>query len=460
MTSDFYHSSLEFPLRAIPATERRIPVTELMRSAYIRLLNLGTDAVRDRKQIKYIKICNFTAMTSILASVLYIGLSVAWAQPLWFIIVNTLCAASIGVLYLNKIGRVVVSRVLYMLITDTLLLLSPLILGPETYGIHFLRLAILIPFLMWDIKNLKIIIPGVVTPVVFIIFYPYLEPFFAAYHLSIERQHLLYILGMPMQLGLGVSGLYLFAYYSRRTELELESSNQQMHAQTDELKRSNADLEQFAYVISHDLKTPVRNISCFMKLLATKHAASLDAEAREFVDFAVTGSKRMERLIDDVLAYSRIGRNLSTPTPVNVNDVINTIRYEIEGRIEKDVIIHISKELPIVNSAHSSLLYHIFQNLIRNGIKFNTSEHPEIHISWQDREDFYLFSVADNGIGISQQYAAQIFQMFKRLHGEHEYDGTGIGLAICKKIVEHYHGEIWYESDGINGTTFYFTIQK
>jgi light-regulated signal transduction histidine kinase (bacteriophytochrome) len=234
-----------------------------------------------------------------------------------------------------------------------------------------------------------------------------------------------------------------------------------MTLQTNELKRSNADLEQFAYVISHDLKTPVRNIACFMKLLANKHSDSLDAEAKEFVDFAVTGSKRMERLIDDVLAYSRIGRNLSTPTPVNVNDVINTIRYELESRQDApEARINISGTLPIVNGAHSSLLYHVFQNLIRNGLKFNNSSYPEINIACHETEQFYMFYVSDNGIGISKKYSAQVFQMFKRLHNESEYDGTGIGLAICKKIVELYNGEIWYESDESTGTTFYFTIRK
>jgi len=231
--------------------------------------------------------------------------------------------------------------------------------------------------------------------------------------------------------------------------------------QTTELKRSNADLEQFAYVISHDLKAPVRNISCFMKLLSTKHGITLDAEAKEFVEFALTGSKRMERLIDDVLAYSRIGRNLSAPTPVNINDVINTIKYEIDGKHEMpNAIISIDRELPIVNSVHSSLMYHIFQNLIRNGLKFNKSEHPEINISWTESEESYKFSVADNGIGISQKFAKQVFQMFKRLHADDVYDGTGIGLAIAKKIVENYNGEIWYESDGEHGTTFFFTIRK
>jgi hypothetical protein len=234
-----------------------------------------------------------------------------------------------------------------------------------------------------------------------------------------------------------------------------------MMSQTDELKRSNADLEQFAYVISHDLKTPVRNISCFMKLLSNKHGDTFNAEAREFVDFSLAGAKRMERLIDDVLAYSRIGRNLSSPTPVNINDVINTIRIEQQDKLTAvNGSINVIGELPVINSVHSSLMYHVLQNLIRNGLKFNRSANPIINISYTELKDHYQFAVEDNGIGISKDYAVQVFQMFKRLHNENEYDGTGIGLAICKKIVELYHGEIWYDGAEGKGTTFYFTIRK
>jgi signal transduction histidine kinase len=462
MTSDFYHSSLEFPagntsLRS-PAKER-MPVTKQVMAAYMMLLNLGTEFIKDNKQLKYIKICNFAAMTSCLAAIIYIVLSIAWQNPLWFIAVNSLCITSIGVLYLNRIGRIYISRILYLVVVDTLLFIIALILGPYTHGENFLLIAVLIPFLMFDLEHMKLIIMGVTIPIVFITLYPYLESFFSPYNLSVAHQNVIRVLGIPMEVGLAITAIFQFLYYSRKTEIELESSNQQLTVHTTELKKSNADLEQFAYVISHDLKTPVRNISCFMKLLLNKHAIALDAEAKEFVDFALNGSKRMERLIDDVLAYSRIGRNLSISTAVNVNDVINTIRYELDGKTSNATII-VDHELPIVNSVHSSLLYHIFQNLIRNGLKFNNSEHPEVVISCGETTENYMFSVADNGIGIPKQYAPQIFQMFKRLHNENEYDGTGIGLAICKKIVELYNGEIWFESDGSHGTTFYFTIRK
>ena len=187
----------------------------------------------------------------------------------------------------------------------------------------------------------------------------------------------------------------------------------------------------------------------------------MNPEAREFIDYSHTGAKRLERLIDDVLSYCRIGTNLPKPVPVNLNDVVGTIRFELREKLNTaNGKININKELPVVNNVHSSLMYHVFQNLISNGLKFNKKENPEINISWTNSLNYYTFSVSDNGIGVSKEYSTTIFQMFKRLHTEQEYDGTGIGLAICKKIVEYYHGEIWFDSVQNEGTTFHFTIRK
>ena len=463
MTTDFYHSSLEFPLEA-PARSsesKSLPLSERLIGAYMHLLNLGADAVKDSKQLKYTKICNFISMTSFMSALGYIPMAIVWGNTIWLAVVSAIYLMSAGAMYLNKTHHIYFSRIAYMVAVNILLFLSALVIGPHSSSESFLLIAVLIPFLVFDLSNVKLIITGIAMPLTFLLSYQFVAPYFAGINLSIAHQELLHTIGMPMEVGLAAAALFQFVYYSRKTELELEASNQTMTVQTTELKRSNADLEQFAYVISHDLKAPVRNISCFMKLLSTKHAITLDAEAKEFVEFALTGSKRMERLIDDVLAYSRIGRNLSAPTPVNINDVINTIKYEIDGKHEiSNAIISIDRELPIVNSVHSSLMYHIFQNLIRNGLKFNKSEHPEVNISWTESEDCYKFAVSDNGIGISQKFAKQVFQMFKRLHADDVYDGTGIGLAIAKKIVENYNGEIWYESDGEHGTTFFFTIRK
>ena len=264
-----------------------------------------------------------------------------------------------------------------------------------------------------------------------------------------------------LQFILIITSVYQFVFYNRKAERELETSNAQMMMQTSELKRSNSDLEQFAYIISHDLKAPVRNISSFMNLLVNKYGTTLNPEAREFVEYSQTGAKRLERLIDDILAYSRLGTNLPKPIPVNLNDVVSTIRFESHDRLVAiNGKININKELPVVNNVHSSLMYHVFQNLINNGLKFNKSAMPEININWTNSLNYYTFTVSDNGIGISKEYSATIFQMFKRLHNENEYDGTGIGLAICKKIVEYYHGEIWFESEEGKGTMFHFTIRK
>jgi light-regulated signal transduction histidine kinase (bacteriophytochrome) len=271
----------------------------------------------------------------------------------------------------------------------------------------------------------------------------------------------MYHIGIVVQFCLAIGAIYQLVMYSRKAENELESSQVQMSFQTNELKRSNSDLEQFAYIISHDLKAPVRNISSFMNLLVNKHGNSLNPEAREFVDYSRNGAKRMERLIDDVLSYCRIGTNLPNPTPVNLNDVVSTVRFELSDKLKAaDGMVVISKELPVVNNVHSSLMYHVFQNLITNGLKFNKSEKPEINVFWTNSLNYYTFSVHDNGIGISKEFSDTIFQMFKRLHNENEYDGTGIGLAICKKIVEYYNGEIWFESETGKGTTFHFTIRK
>jgi signal transduction histidine kinase len=462
--SSVYHSRFEINAGTLTIADpapKKVDLRELCVSYYLSMQNLGIEYVEKKDQVKYIQICNFIALTSFASSIIYMFLSIAWSKPYWFLSVDGLCIASAAVLTLNKYGHIKASRILYLIAVNLFLFLGALYTGPVAMGENFLLISVMIPFLVYDLKYRSLITMGICIPIILMFVYPFAVPFFAPYHPTIAQQMMLSKLGTFMEAGLVVAAVYQFVHYSREAERSFEASNRQMTAQTEELKRSNADLEQFAYVISHDLKTPVRNISCFMKLLSNKHGDSFNAEAREFVDYSLTGAKRMERLIDDVLAYSRIGRNLTAPTPVNINDVVNTIRYELQDKLTTaGGSITIDGVLPVIKSVHSSLMYHILQNLIRNGLKFNTSVNPMIHISYTELPDYYKFAVQDNGIGISQEYAAQVFQMFKRLHNENEYDGTGIGLAICKKIVELYHGDIWYESTEGAGTTFYFTIRK
>ena len=464
MTPSIYYSAFEIHagrLSAKAPVSKNTNIPEMVVSSYLSIQNLGLEYIDKQSQAKYIKISNFIALTSFMSSILYIALSIAWGKAYWFLCVDGMCITSAAVLTFNKYGMIKTSRIFYLVAINLFLYLAALLTGPMAGGENFLLISVMLPFLIYDLKYKGIIIMGISIPILFIFSFPYIVPYFAAYHPSVIQQHTLQQLGVGMEIGLVIVAVYQFVYYSREAENGLEVSNQQMTTQTEELQRSNGDLEQFAYVISHDLKTPVRNISCFMKLLSNKHSDSLNSEAREFVDFSLHGAKRMERLIDDVLAYSRIGRNLSIPTPVNVNDVVNTICYELQDKLNaSNSSINVAGKLPIINSVHSSLMYHILQNLIKNGLKFNRSANPEINITYTELADHYKFAVQDNGIGISKDYAVQVFQMFKRLHNENEYDGTGIGLAICKKIVELYHGDIWYEGEEGVGTTFYFTIRK
>jgi signal transduction histidine kinase len=430
-------------------------------SVYNSLLNLGITSSTDSKDKKYIRITNFIAFNSFIGSLLYLTLAIIWDNVYYFESMFLITAVSMATMVFNAYSKINTARVLYVVGTNVAVFLNVLVTGPLTHADSFLILAIVIPFLIFDIRRIWVVGLSVLLPLSLLLVYSSLIPLFTSYNLDEDKQMLLRTINICVEIVLLLTAIYQFLYYNRKTEDDLELSNAQMLMQTSELRRSNSDLEQFAYIISHDLKTPVRNISSFMNLLANKYGPSMSGEAREFVDYSFQGAKRLERLIDDVLAYCRIGTNLSKPIPVNLNDVANTIRFELRDKLSAtNSTVLINKELPVISNVHASLMYHIFQNLINNGLKFNKSESPEININWTNSLNYYTFAIQDNGIGVSKEYSNTIFQMFKRLHNEHEYDGTGIGLAICKKIVEYYHGEIWFESEEGKGTTFYFTIRK
>jgi len=227
----------------------------------------------------------------------------------------------------------------------------------------------------------------------------------------------------------------------------------------DELERSNKELEQFAYVASHDLQEPLRMISSFTQLLARRYKDKLDAEANEFIDYAVDGANRMQRLINDLLIYSRIGTRGKPFVVTDLNDIIGQVLVNLNPAIEENHVIITNDELPTV-SVDDTQMIQLFQNLIGNAVKFCAAETPCVHISVKENNREWIIGVKDNGIGIDPQYKERIFKVFQRLHSKEEYPGTGIGLAICRKIVERHGGRIWVESELGNGATFYFTITK
>jgi len=233
-----------------------------------------------------------------------------------------------------------------------------------------------------------------------------------------------------------------------------------LRAAYDELARSNAELQQFAYVASHDLQEPLRMIGSYTQLLERRYGDKFDQDAREFMGFIVDGATRMKQLIEDLLAYSRVGTRGKGLQPVEAGIALDKALTNLRGAIEASAAVVTHDALPEVN-ADDTQLVQLFQNLIGNAIKFRgKDEPPRIHVGAEDAGSEWRFCVADNGIGIEPQYFERIFLVFQRLHTRDEYDGTGIGLAICKKVVDRHGGRIWVESTLGKGSKFYFTLPK
>jgi PAS domain S-box-containing protein len=230
-----------------------------------------------------------------------------------------------------------------------------------------------------------------------------------------------------------------------------------MARQSVELMRSNAELQQFAYVASHDLQEPLRAVASFTKLLAERYRGKLDADADDFIGFAVDGAIRAQALINDLLAYSRVQTRSAAPAPTMCEAVLENALSDLRATIEETGARVTYDPLPVL-SANAAQLGHLFLNLIGNALKFHGPEPPCVHVSAEQIAGAWRFSVRDNGIGIDPEYAEDIFVIFRRLHTTAEYPGTGIGLPIAKKIVEQHGGRIWVESEPGKGATFYFTL--
>ncbi|MGW6447533.1 sensor histidine kinase [Lentzea sp. NPDC055074] len=230
-----------------------------------------------------------------------------------------------------------------------------------------------------------------------------------------------------------------------------------LDAAKSELQRSNSELEQFAYVASHDLQEPLRKVASFCQLLQRRYGGQLDERADQYIDFAVDGAKRMQVLINDLLAFSRVGRMSREQTVIDLNDLVRQVVDSYSDRIEETGARLEIAELPSVRG-EASLLSAVFQNLISNALKFKGSEAPVIAVDVEKDGELWKFTVRDNGIGIEAEYADRIFVIFQRLHPKDAYPGTGIGLAMCRKIVEFHGGTIWLKTDVDSGTTFEFTL--
>jgi signal transduction histidine kinase len=237
----------------------------------------------------------------------------------------------------------------------------------------------------------------------------------------------------------------------------VRAAHAELDARTQDLERSNAELEQFAYVASHDLQEPLRKVASFCQLLERRYKGQLDERADQYIAFAVDGAKRMQILINDLLAFSRVGRIVRESVTVSCDAVLEQAAANLSDRISYTGATISAGDLPTV-SAEVPLLTAVFQNLISNALKFHGDEPPKIRVDAKRTGEFWEFSFADNGIGIDPEYAERIFVIFQRLHNKADYPGTGIGLAMCRKIIEYHGGTIWLDTTVESGSRFCFTL--
>jgi signal transduction histidine kinase len=264
--------------------------------------------------------------------------------------------------------------------------------------------------------------------------------------------------GVGLLLVMPLAGFGVWASWRLvRDNRDLALSRKALEESIAELARSNADLQQFAYVASHDLKEPLRMVASYTQLLARRYKGKLDADADEFIRYAVDGANRMQWLINDLLAYSRVSVQDKAFEEVDCNGVLDEVLSNLQMAVEESLAVVTRDSLPRV-MADRVQLGQLFQNLIGNAIKFHGKEPPRVYVSVERRPNEWLFSIRDNGVGLDPEYAERIFVIFQRLHDRNEYPGPGIGLAICKKIVERHGGRIWVESQAGQGATFYFTL--
>lgn len=236
----------------------------------------------------------------------------------------------------------------------------------------------------------------------------------------------------------------------------LRDTTERRRAQ-EELARYAAELEQFTWLAAHDMQEPLRTMTSFSQLLAQRYRDSLDAEANKYIDLVVGAARRMRALIEDVLAYSRVARPTADLQPTDCGAAFDRSLQDLRSAVEQSGATVTKDPLPTVQ-ADSARLEQLFQNLLGNALKFRGAEPPQVHVSARQNGAEWIFSVRDNGIGIEPRHAQRIFRIFERLHPKHQYPGTGMGLAICKRIVEAHRGRIWVESEPGKGSTFQFAL--
>jgi signal transduction histidine kinase len=428
---------------------------------WIKGMNVGLTPDIPLRAQKQLKSTNMVVMMCLIGMLFYIVQSLFMGNYLLAAIETGDIFLVATAMLLNKRGYFAASRIILMGIVNMFIFINAIYIGHEAMVQHFFVIISVVPFLVFDIDDYKNLGISIGITIATMVIYQLSYQYFTNLNLPSGTQLAVRELGLWIDFIIFGATIYMLAKSNYDIENEVEKKNKQLLDQTFELKRSNQDLEHFAYIISHDLKAPVRNVVNFLTLLQRRDGGSLSKEGNEFLAFSVDSGKRMDILIEELLQYCRVGNNLPASAPIDVNNMLKTLQIEMHDRERgTDSRIVVQKPMPVLQGIHSTMIYHVFQNLITNGLKFNRTKSPQVKIDVVEKKDKYIFEVRDNGIGIPMEYADKLFYMFRRLHTEAEFSGTGMGLAICKKIVTFYGGDIWFSSETGKGTSFYFSLPK
>lgn len=274
-----------------------------------------------------------------------------------------------------------------------------------------------------------------------------------------RKTQLIFSIVASLLLILGLIVLFIRFREKKAANMLLEKQKGAIEVQNQQLTQTNSDLRQFAYVASHDLREPLRTIRSYLQLLQKRLGTQLTEKGKDYIDFAIDGALRMDRLLRELLIYSRIGRENIPYESIDLNEVIDSVKENLHQQITENEAIILVDHLPMIKAQHVRMIQ-LFQNLISNSIKFRGVETPLIRISYSSTPTHHHICVKDNGIGIADQFQEKVFTIFQRLHTQEEYEGTGIGLALSKRIVEQHGGNIWFESEEGMGTEFHITLSK
>lgn len=346
-------------------------------------------------------------------------------------------------------GYYTTGRVLGITVQNINVFVLSVLLGYETRVIDFLIISALMPLVLFSMTQKRWIAFLITQNVLLYVLYHLLKPSLVQYGIPAAQQELLYTLCIPVKF-INILMVAFIIIYKRTQE---EKSLKEAIA---DLQRVNDGLRQFAYATSHDLKTPLRNISTYLQLLKRKNV--LNEESNQMVDSAVNSVKHLNQLISEIFLYTTTDFKNEKDETTDLQVVMKQIKEDTKAIFsERHATLVLPDKLPVVRMNHTQA-QHVFSNLISNAIKYNKSHTPVVIISYKRAMQYYEFSVKDNGIGIKPEYQQQIFEIFKRLHSSEEYEGTGIGLAICKKIIESYGGSIHVKSVPAEGSEFVFTV--